>query len=450
MRKLLFIYSTIIIYSCSNPTTTENNPELEAFISNFDETPLDEIKEEVNNNIKQFESFTKFFDGSFANKIEHIEKEDERYKPEFKIDTTDLNKALQQFDNVLFTQTFNDYESDLEFAFKNPEKRRPLELGKGISQTFIPKKIYYHDGEARTDSISNYEVSFDFDYNWGKAKPIDSIDIAYKVEYLENYDVVEVSVDNPTANYKGGEIKLVKAQDNYLYLTLSDTIPSTTEVQGYNKEGEILDTSGSSSNGVAPSETKDIFTEMLGYLKIVQEKLNDDDFKNTAEFQDYLRKNLNRLDFFNDQDGVFHKQYYYYGTINSVKLYFAKNTNDHEITFRAHNIKSFNNNELFEMNTEDGLAFINNKGETKIEIKGLEQGVSKIGGDFYEDNNYFYHLNKTNKSLDTLLVYNVKAFKNGLIGILPEQEYDDYTILTSNNKQISELKFMVDYLTTEY
>ncbi|WP_299312345.1 WG repeat-containing protein [uncultured Aquimarina sp.] len=441
MKKLLFIYITVVICGCSN-LSTKKSPELNEFITEFDDKPIEKIKEEVNKNIKQFESFTKFFDGSFANEIKKIGKEDERYESEFKIDTTGVSKSLLQFDNIIFSQEFEDYQSSLSFGFKNPEKRKPLELGQGVSQTFVPKKIYYHNKEVKTDSIANYEVDFIFSDNWGKAKIIDSVDVLFKVDYLKDYDVVEVSLENPVVNYQGGEIRLVKAQDNYVYVTLSDTIVSVTEMQAYNKDGKILDNSGSSNNGVAPDDSEDIFTEMLDYLKQIQKKLNNDDFKNTAEFQEYLRKNMNSLDFFHDNDGVFHKEYYYYGTVNSVKLYFAKETDTRETLFRAYNVKPFSNDdELFEMNTEDGLVFLNNKGETEISITGLDQGVAKIGGDFYEDNNYFYHLNRSKKSLDTLLVYDIMAFDNGLIGIQPEQKDDDITLFNSDNELINDKKY---------
>ncbi|WP_299219564.1 WG repeat-containing protein [uncultured Aquimarina sp.] len=441
MKKLLFIYITVVICGCSNSSKKES-PELNEFIAGFDDKPIEEIKEEVNKNIKQFESFTKFFDGSFANEIKKIGKEDERYEQEFKIDTTGVSKSLLQFDNVVFSQEFEDYQSSLSFGFKNPEKRKPLELGQGVSQTFVPKKIYYHDKEVKTDSIANYEVDFIFSDNWGKAKMIDSVDVLFKVDYLKDYDVVEVSLDNPVVNYQGGEIRLVKAQDNYAYITLSDTIGSATEIQAYNEDGKVLDNSGSSNNGIAPDDSEGIFTEMLGYLKQIQKKLNNDDFKNTAEFQEYLRKNLNVLGFFNDNDGVYHKEYYYYGTVNSVKLYFAKETDTRETLFRAYNVKPFiSDAELFEMNTEDGLVFLNNKGETEISITGLDQGVAKIGGDFYEDNNYFYHLNRSKKSLDTLLVYDIMTFDNGIIGIQPEQKDDDIALFNSDNELINNKKY---------
>ncbi|WP_117879651.1 WG repeat-containing protein [Aureibaculum luteum] len=441
MKKIFYILPVVLIMVSCSKSQSIDNEELDHFISKLDDKSLEEIKEEMNSNVSQFESFSKFFESSFSNDIEIINKEDEKYEEEFKIDTSGIGKALHQFDNVEFTQTYEDYESQLEFSKNNSDSSKLLDLGEGVSQRFTPNKIYYHDGEVRTDSISNYDVDFTFDESWGKTKPIDSIDITYKVTYVKDYDVVEISVDNPTASYNGGEISLVKAEGNYIYFTMSDTLSAPVRIQGYNEEGKVLDRSGYSNNGVAPGEMESVFTEILGYLKKLQEKLNDDDFENTAEFQEYLKDNLSNLDFFNDNDGIFHRQYYYHGNVKSLKLYFEKDSENREIIFTARNYKPFNeNDDLFVMETEDATVLLNNKGEQVITLNGFD-GLENIGGNFYEDYNHFYYLNRTKKQLDTLLVYDIKALSNGLIGILPEQENEHYTLVTSNNIPIGSKSF---------
>ncbi|MBO0592347.1 WG repeat-containing protein [Cellulophaga sp. E16_2] len=444
MNKVLFITLFLIIAGCSNvQTQTKNNEDLDEFISALDDKSLDEIKEEMNINIKQFEAFLNFFDGSFSNSIKSIKKEDEKYGEEFKIDTTGIHNALNQFNSVVFDQYFESYESHLKFSFTNTDQRRPLELGQGISQTFSPTKIYYHSGEIKTDSVENYMVDFSFDREgWGTAKPIDSIDISYELAYIKDYDSVEVSNKNNKTSYKGGEIKLVNTDNNYAYITLSDTIASPFVVQGYNKEGKLIDRSGSSSNTIAPGDSEDIFSEMLKYLKIVQEKLNDGDFKSTADFQKYLRKHLNNIDYFNDKDGLFHREYYFYGHVDAIKLLFSKDTENEKVKFTAHNTHSFNaTDELFNMSTDDSLIFLNANGAHQIKIKNDNISLVNISGDYYEDNEYYYHLNRVNKSLDTLLVYNLVAYKNGLAGIQPEDENDAIELFFSNYKPIGPKKY---------
>jgi len=421
--------------SC-NHSQSKNSPELNEFISELDNKSLAEIKEEVNNNVNQFESFTKFFENSFSNEIKTIKKKDEKYEDEFKIDTTGISKALNQFNDVTFVQTFEEYESQLEFSKNNDGSSSPMKLDEGVSQKITPKTIFYHNGKIRTDSIANYEVDFHFNEAWGKAKPIDSINITYKINYVKDYDFVEVSLDKPKVSYKGGEINLVKAEGNYIYFTLSDTIASPIKIQGYNAEGKVLDESGYSNNGIAPGKMKGAFTEILGYFKKLQKKLNDDDFENTAEFQEYLKNNLSNLDFFNDNDGIFHKQHYFYGNVKSIKLYFENDSESRETSFTARNYKPIKEtDDLFVMETEDATVFLNNNGEPQITIAG-SYGLENIRGNFYEDNNYFYYLNINKKQLDTLFVYDIEAYNNGLIGILPEQENDHYSLFNSNNKPI--------------
>ena len=86
------------------------------------------------------------------------------------------------------------------------------------------------------------------------------------------------------------------------------------------------------------------------------------------------------------------------------------------------------------METENALIFLKNRGEAQISIPGSDYGITKIGGNFYEDYNYYFYLNKTEKRLDTLLVYKIEPFKNGLVGIQSEQEYDNYSLFTSDYK----------------
>ena len=436
MKNIIYLITVLLTIASCTKNKSKDNTELNEFVAALDNKPLEEIKEEVNTNIKQFESMAKFFNGSFSNEIKIINKEDEKYEEPFKVDTTGINKAFKQFKNVRFSQTYSDYKSELQFIGTNNDTKDPIKLGQGVTQAFIPKKIYYHDGEVRTDSIEDYEVDFNFNESWGKTKPIDSIDIAYKIDYVKDYDVVEISSDNPTVKYKGGEINFIKAEGNYIYFTLSDTIASPTKVQGHNDEGKVLDRSGYSNNGVAPGDEEDILTEMLGYFKKLQKKLNNDEFKDTAELQEYLKDNLSNVDFFNDNDGIFHKQYYYYGNVKSVKLFFKKATETEEKTFTAYNHEPIRENDaLIAMQTEDAIVFLNNKGEPKITIKGAE-GLESIGSNFYEDYDHFYYLNKAEKKLDTLLVYSVEAFNNGLVGILPEQENEDYILYSSDYKPL--------------
>ncbi|PKB43013.1 WG repeat protein [Cellulophaga sp. RHA19] len=436
MKKILYIITALLAIVSCNKTQPKNQTELNEFISSLDNKPLEEIKEEVNSNIKQFESMAKFFDGSFSNDVKTIDKEDEKYEEPFKVDTTGVHKALNQFKNVTFSQTYTNYKSDLQFIGTNNDNEDPINLGQGVTQIFTPKKIYYHNGEVRTDSIEGYGLDFNFNESWGKAKAIDSIDISFKVDYIKDYDVVEISSDNPTVKYKGGEINFVKAEGNYVYFTLSDTIAAPIKVQGHNEEGKVLDRSGYSNNGVSPDDQEDILTEMLGFFKKIQKKLNDDDFKDTPELQEYLKDNLSNVDFFNDNDGIFHKEYYYYGTVKSIKLFFKKDTKTEETSFTAYNYQPIKGNDaLIAMQTEEAIVFINNIGEPKITVPGAG-GLENIGGNFYEDYNHFYHLNKAEEKLDTLLVYSVEAFSNGLIGILPEQESDNYTLVTQDNKPI--------------
>jgi len=436
MRILIIISIFFIFLSCSE-TQDSTNDEVNDFISEFDGKSLDEIKEEVDNNIKSFESFVNFFEGSFSNEIEKIAKEDEKFEPVFKIDTTNIDKLLKQFDNVVFEQNFADYASNLEFGFKGDDYHRLLELGVGFKQKFIPQKIYYSNGDIRTDSISDYQVDFSFGEEWGHTLPIDSVMVSYEVHYSAIYDSITVNLDNPIANYGGGKIELVKAKDNYIYLTLSDTLAGVSKIQGINEEGKTLGESGYSSNGQAPEESKKIMKELLSYLRKLQKKLNNGTFKTTKEFQDYLRKYLVKLNYFNDDDGVYHKEIYFYGNVKEVTLYFTKNPKIKQTHFKAISTSVFG--DYNQMPVEDGVAFINKKGKEQFKVVG--EGFDTLNSRFYEDDDFYYHLNIEEKRMDTLLVYGIKAYENGLVGVQFEQEFDDYSLFNLENKQVTVRKY---------
>ncbi len=433
MRILIIISIFFVFLSCTNAQDSANE-EVNVFIAELDGKSIDEIKEEINNNIKSFERFTKFFEGNgFSNKIEKIGKEDEKFETAFKIDTTNIDKLLRQFNHIKFEQSFSEYTTKLEFGFKENEHQRLMNLGAGITQRFVPKKIYYSNGSVRTDSTSNYKVSFSFNEKWGQTLPIDSVEVNYELHYSANYDTITISLDNPIVNYGGGRIELVKAKDNYAYLTISDTINGISEIQGLNEDGKVLGESGHSSSNQSPEKTEKGIKELLGYLKKMQKKLNNNTFKTTEEFQNYLRKSLPKLDYFNDNDDLYHKEIYFYGNVKEIKLYFAKTPKIRQTQFRAVNTSVFGN--YIQMPVEDGVIFLNQEGKEQFKIAGEE--FNSLNSRFYEDDNFYYHLNTEKKQLDTLLVYRIKAFSNGLVGVQFEQEYDKYRLFDLENKQVT-------------
>ena len=69
MKKLFFILPVLLIVVGCSKSQPIDNEELDHFISKLDDKSLEEIKEEMNSNVKQFESFSKFFESKFSNDI---------------------------------------------------------------------------------------------------------------------------------------------------------------------------------------------------------------------------------------------------------------------------------------------------------------------------------------------------------------------------------------------
>lgn len=438
MKKiiLLLVLGNFII-SCS--TNKKPGPEFEKLLAELKDKSLDDIKKEVDENMVMFEKFSKTYDNPmFSHKIEDIAKKDERYAEPFKIDTASIDKALHQFNGITFVQSFKDDKTELEFIFPG-RFDQSVELGTGVNEFYVPQKIYYSNGTVKTDSIEHFLVDTHFSREWGAPLPIDSISAKYSVGYITAYDSIVLSRDNPKVDYAGGTIRIEKMEKNYIYLSKSDTIQKVLRYLARNKEGKILDQSASSSGKVSPEKQKEAVKQLAKGFKKLHEKLQDNDFENTDEVLAYLKKNLGKLDFFNDSDNRFHKEIYYYGNVETVTLFFKKDTKTRETSFTAKNATKFG--KLINMQVEDGTAFINQKGEEQFRVKG---NFKAINARFYEDTKYFYHLNTVAKRMDTIRVFNILRVNKNIVAIQPEQEKDAYTLFDLDNKKVSSRKY--DYI----
>lgn len=435
MKKLVTLIILFALASCSTKSG-KTNVEFDDLKSELENKSVDEIKNEINENIVMFERFIKMFDNPmFKDEIKNIETKDERYDEAFKIDTTNIQKALNQFNQISFEQSFKNNKTELKFLFPG-RFNDAVELGTGVQEFYIPQKIYYTNGTVKKDSIGNYMVDTSFSRVWGKPIPIDSAEIKYELAYITKYDSIVLSKDNPKVNYAGGTIKIEKLKDNYIYLTKSDTIQKVLKYQARNKEGKVLDNKSSFGGGLAPEEYKKAIREMVSAFKSLQKKLNNNDFKNTDEIEKYVENEFSKLAYFNNSSNLYHKELYYHGNIESITLFFKKDVEKLETSFTAKNLSKFG--ALINMEIEDGTAFINQQGEEQFRVKGEYEAINSR---FYEDYDYFYHLNFEKKKMDTLFVFDVALVNTNTVAIKAERKSDLYTLFNLDYKQTTKMKF---------
>ncbi len=435
MRKLIQILFIVIFFSCSNDKVNTQNEELEEYLTVLDSLTIDEVKVTFTKQITAAKKFLEFFDSFSSNEIKFFEEE--TYEAAFNIDTTNVAIALSQFNAIEFEQDYENDITNLEFNFRNDSYTSLVNLGEGVTEEFIPKKIFYKNGEVLTENINNNNVSFHFSYDWGKIAIIDSIEIAYEINYINDFKTISITPENPIINYKGGIIELIKLEKNYAYFKISDTIPSFIKTQAYNNEGKALyKTSSSSSRGFPIEEREEKIERALKYGENIEKKLNNNKFKTIEELKNYLRADLADLDFFKS-DGFRYKEMYYKGNVAEIKIYFENKSTTKSSKFIA--VNSIKSQDVIEVALENGTLFLDSKG--KELFKTTNKNLTHLTSNYYEDNDYYYHLKDSLKSLDTLLVYNIISLKNGIVAIQQNNDEDNFALFDSRNKQITTYKY---------
>ncbi|MBL4746512.1 MAG: WG repeat-containing protein [Flavobacteriaceae bacterium] len=435
MRILTYILIIISLISCSKQKINTQNKELENFLSVLDSLTIDEVKVELKKNITLAENFINLFNDFSSIKIKTYKEEN--YEAIFNIDTTNIDKALKQFGVLGFNQNYKNDITKLKFSFRNNTHQRKIDLGEGIKELFTPKKIFYKKGEVKTENIKDNIVGFHFSYDWGKRAIIDSVVIDYEISYTNTYKTMTLSLKNPTATHNGGTLELIKLEKNYAYLKISDTISNFLKIQAFNDAGKALSRkSYSSSNGIPIEGNENKIQEILKYGEKIQEKLINNKFTTIEALKNQIRSDLANSEFF-DTDGFLYLEGYYEGNISEIKLYFGEKTTTKKTQFKAvNNVKT---QHILEVDLENGTMFIDSLGKELFTTHN--KSIMHLTSNYYECMDYYYHFNSSIKTLDTLFVYNLDSYKNGLVTIQQDSKEDDFAFFDSENKQLSAYKY---------
>lgn len=440
MTKLI----TILIFCYSFTTYAQifdnktDNERLEEHLKEIEGLTLKEITDKYNANVEALEGFMSFFAEDESEEIKAVAKDDEEYDETFSVDTTGVASALQQFKKVELKQEYTSKYTAVNFSFVPKKFMWADRLGNGVDGIYIPQKIYYKNGKIETEGVKDYVVDFHFPQNWGTPSPIDSIVIDYEINYTNKLDAITLSNATPKVTYKGGTIELLKMEHNYAYVRISNDIDNYIASEATNIEGKAIHRY-SSSTGVQPlDDGDDIMQSLLSYAKEAQQKLNANEFTSVDELKKYLRKKLTGVEFFKS-DGYNYQEGFYKGNLAQITLFFAEENVNKTTRFTA--VSNNLNRSVIQLIDDKDLVFINNKEKELFRIKSNGRILEELTPRFLKDASNFYYLNIKKKRLDTLDVYNVQGYKNGLVSIAQKENSKYLTLFSSKNKPVSSSKY---------
>ena len=422
--------------SLFSPTQAqETNPQMVAFLERIDGANLEELEKELDEGIEGLKGFMGFFKAR-DEEPKTFSSEDERFSELFRIDTSNVNLATQQFKKIGFIQTFKENISKVKFEKIDDYYWSKISLSEGAKEWFVPKKIYYKNGSQETSGIENNKVSFFWDDAWGDFKVIDSIDIDYNIRYTKAYDSLLLTKNLKKLNYKEGIIKVKRFEKNHLYVTINDVYKDKYSLRALNKDGKPLSQNSYSFSPTSDDSAGDTMTKMLSILEEVQSRLKKNKFKDLEALKAYLTKKISKIEGAKDTDGVHHRKYFFNGNIDTVIFYFKTEEDIQTIPFTAVNNNSFKN--ILLNHTKEQLIFMDENAKEIFRID--ERPLDRIGDRFFvEDQTYFY-VNLNNKSLDKLEAVKVYESDNGLVFIQSKME-NGFIVHDANLKQLSELEF---------
>ena len=415
----------------------EMTAKMAKFIEEIDGKTFEDIEAELEKSIEGVQAFMAFVQGgSERDTPKTYTKAEERLGTAFKIDTSALAKAMQQFSNMGYSQLFKNHKSFVKFHKIDDDYWHKVTLGEGMEAQFVPKTIYYKDGSVARDSIATYDVSFFWEEDWGAAKVMDSIAIDYTISYVKAYDSLTLSKFTKKLKYKKRKIAIKNLEKNYLYLTVSDAYADALTVRAFNDEGKPLSQNSSSSS---PTPGDDIGSNMATVLKFLEDvlaKLKGKAFDDKEAFKSYLLKNMETLKFTEDNDNIQHLKYYFAGAIESVKLYITTEEKVLTVPFTATNTEPFST--VLLMETETDLIFMD--AQANEIFRTAQRPLKRIGTRIFLEEETYYYLNTSTKTLDAIKAEKIFESSNGLI-FIQRKEAEGFLVFDMNLEQRSDVMF---------
>jgi len=438
MKKSLLSLIIFLLVSANYLHAQAMTTEMEEFFNRIDGSSLADLEAELDEGLEGLRAFSGIFTVPDSTGIMDyaLSGEEEKFDDPFKIDTTVVFKAVRQFDNMGFQQSFENGKTKVKFQKIGDDYWNTVWLEEGIAEEFNPKAIYYKDGTTVTEGIADYPTSFFFEKLWGDIAVIDSIDIDYTINYTAAYDSLVLTKKSKKVKYKDGFIKVKKLDRNFVYITISDQYADRVYINALNAEGKVLNSNSSSNSPTSDDQAGAGIFKILELLEDVQTKLKKKDFKDTDAFKKYLIKKASKLEEAKDKDGVYHQKLYFEGNIESVKVYIETKKISKTVSFTAKNNSGFGDIILMQNKTHNTFLDANAKELFKLEYSPIES----LGSRYFQNDSLYYHLNIEEKKLEKLNVFRVWEASNGLAFIQKAKE-DGFLAYNAEHELASDIPF---------
>ena len=414
----------------------QNEAELRTYWSEtFADKSLDEISAELEMALGQFERFANFF-GNREHTPETYTIDEEVPVAPFMLDKGRLTASyagLKQT-SLQFKQLLLEGNSELLFEYAGGAE---VEVPEGGQLRYIPKRIWYADGTVETVDTAGI-VDFSFSQSWGTdLRAIDSVELERRFTYPERVDEVTVTADNKTADYHGGQLQLVETDQNYVYVTVSDTI-DYFRIDGMNQSGEPLDYLSRSSNVLPPGEAEKQFDRAMASITAVVDDIKNEKISSKEELEDRFVSDMADFVALAEGTGTRHLTGYYKGMVDGLRLYIAVGEVEHADRLVARPAEPASVLRTMAMNDDDYTALVDRDGQIRSKAA---LGLAVITGNFYEDSDHYYYLDTASLQLEPILCYELVELDHGLVGIRYDED-KPFAVLNSRNEQVSPFKYM--------
>lgn len=420
MKKTIFLFSILLLSSISYAQIEE--------INNLEEKSNQEIIATGQSLLKLIQYFSDFE----LDESRHFAPEEEDIIPAFELNSSQVveenfNNALQTPIALVQDITLDQSTIKIDFSEYGQSKQFKQDY---MQIKLKPETIYYYDQtQKKLENAKNF--SLHFDNEMPQRKKIDSIRFQYSCSYITQIDTLNISLDNPTATYKGNKIHLEKMKNN---LALYYTYNSETDiflVEGLNQNGEVLDDYQYISGGGTPQQFKKKLTSLEKQLNTLIHSAQKDSTMQPKAFQEkYIAKLEKIAQQSNEEESdIYFHLTSFYGNVKSLRLYFISQK---EKLVGYKTLHNKDNNRFFISSDNNNTYWINNDGKTIHQEKG---NFFPINDYYYEDEKYYYHFNieqnQFNKVID---YYAISKINNQYVATQTDEDMP-YVILDKNRKQ---------------
>lgn len=404
------------------------------YLTGFNATAQIVLDEDEFKNLSNRE-FIEFLDGTltYFNWMERVmsfgsdedrDLQEEKIIPAYQLDTIGKIQSFRHFLDTHFSlwQEMSSEGSDFKVTDDNYFSSN---FDKELLDIRIDE-LFFSDGSTEK---SEEELDLTFRNKIKTRKAIDSIRLHVSIDYVTDFDVVELNKTKKTATYDGKSIQLEKLDANYLLVSYNSELHPFL-IEGLNAKKEVLDDYQYMTSDTPPDEARKMYEQIRLDMRQIREQATADSAMTQAAFQAKYLPRMNKfIKQYFPETGIKFKEFHYYGNVDGARLYFAKKQN----TLEGKNvIKNNNPQTIFIDYPEEGEGTILYDKSGNLVYREAKE-YRQLNAYFYEDDMYFYHLNLAAKKMEPALYYDLEALDDNY-AMARYDEDAPYYIVNNNNQ----------------